>query len=124
MSRRRHALAGAACAVLVSFPVQAQDAVAGRAVFQQQCGICHAAVSGQNAAGPSLFGIVNRKAGAVEGFSYSLANKSSGMVWTMAALDLYLLSPHDAVPDTIMPYGGLKDGQKRADLIAYLATLH
>ncbi len=129
MTRRRYALAGLACAVLLIQAAHAQtatggDAGAGKAVFQQQCAICHSAVAGKNMTGPSLFGIVDRKAGAVEGFHYSPANQSSGMVWTQSELDIYLLSPRDTVPHTIMTYGGLKDAQKRADLIAYLATLH
>lgn len=74
--------------------------------------------------GPSLFGVVGRKAGQVVGFHYSPANKASNQTWDAAALDLYLTSPATVVPHTIMTYPGLKDAQKRADLIAYLATLH
>ena len=40
-----------------------------------------------------------------------------------ATLDKYLQSPMTVVPGTTMTYGGLKDDAKRADLIAYLATL-
>ncbi len=74
--------------------------------------------------GPSLFGIVGRPAGQVPGFHYSAANKSSALTWDAATLDRYLTSPRDVVPHTIMTYGGLKDAQKRANLIAYLSTLH
>ena len=74
--------------------------------------------------GPSLFGIVGRKAGTIAGFHYSPANKDSGLTWDTATLDRYLTSPNTVVPHTIMTYAGLKDTQKRTDLIAYLSTLH
>lgn len=74
--------------------------------------------------GPSLFGIVGRQAGQIPGFHYSPANKDSGLTWDVATLDRYLTSPKDVVPKTIMPYAGLKDDTKRADLVAYLGTLH
>jgi cytochrome c len=103
---------------------RAADAVAGQAVFKSQCGICHSVQAGRNMVGPSLAGIVGRKAGQEPSFHYSAANKSSGLTWDEATLDRYLTSPKDVVPHTIMTYGGLKDAGKRADLIAYLSTLH
>lgn len=57
------------------------------------------------------------------GFHYSAANKDSGLTWDEATLNRYLTSPKDVVPHTIMTYAGLKDADKRANLIAYLATL-
>jgi cytochrome c len=105
-------------------PATAQDATAGQAVFKSQCAICHSPVAGKNLTGPSLFSIVGRKAGQVAGFHYSDANKTSGLTWDAPTLDKYLTSPKDVVPHTIMAYQGLKDAQKRANLIAYLATLH
>ena len=102
----------------------AQDAAAGAAVFKSQCSICHSPAQGRNMVGPSLFGIAGRKAGTIPGFHYSAANRDSGLTWDEAALDRYLTSPATVVPHTIMTYAGLKDDQKRKDLIAYLATLH
>lgn len=102
----------------------AADPAAGQAVFKTQCGICHAVVAGKNMIGPSLAGIVGRKSGTVENFRYSAANKSADIVWDAQILDKYLTSPKEVVPGTIMTYTGLKDEAKRADLIAYLETLH
>ena len=102
----------------------AQDAKAGEVVFKSQCSICHSVQAGRNMIGPSLFGIVGRTAGTIPGFHYSPANKDSGLTWDTATLDRYLTSPSTVVPHTIMTYAGLKDAQKRADLIAYLSTLH
>lgn len=101
----------------------AADATAGQAVFKSQCSVCHSIVAGKNAVGPSLFGIVGRKSGQIEGFRYSAANKNSNLTWDEATLDKYLTSPKAVVPGTIMTYAGVKDDTKRADLIAYLATL-
>src|ERR1700749_767779 len=103
---------------------KAQDATAGAAVFKTQCSICHSVTEGKNLVGPSLFGVVGRKAGEVPGFHYSPANKESGLTWDAATLDRYLTDPQAVVPKTIMPYPGLKDDTKRANLIAYLSTLH
>jgi cytochrome c2 len=103
---------------------RAADAAAGEAVFKSQCSICHSVQAGRNQVGPSLAGIVGRKAGQVPNFHYSPANKDSDLTWDEATLDRYLTSPRTVVPHTIMTYGGLKDADKRANLIAYLATLH
>lgn len=74
--------------------------------------------------GPSLFGVVGRKAGQVPGFHYSAANEKSALTWDAATLDTYLTKPSAVVPHTIMSYQGLKDATKRANLIAYLSTLN
>jgi cytochrome c len=102
----------------------AADAQAGQAVFKSQCSICHAVQPGRNLNGPSLAGIVGRKAGQVPGFGYSAANKASGLTWDEATLDRYLTAPREVIPHTLMSYQGEKDAEKRANLIAYLTTLH
>lgn len=107
-----------------SASAHAGDPVAGQSVFKTQCGICHAVVAGKNMVGPSLFGIIGRTSGTVEGFHYSAANKGAGITWNAETLEKYLASPREVVPGTIMTYAGLKDEAKRADLIAYLETLH
>ena len=101
----------------------AADPAAGKAVFSSQCSICHSPQPGTNRVGPSLFGVFGRKAGSVPGYSYSPAMKDSNIVWDEANLSKYLESPRTVVPGTKMPYAGLKDDTRRANLIAYLATL-
>jgi cytochrome c len=103
---------------------RAENAGAGAVVFKAQCGVCHSVAQGKNMIGPSLFGVVGRAAGQSVGFAYSPANRASRLTWDPPTLDRYLASPQDVVPKTIMPYAGLKDDEQRADLIAYLATLH
>ncbi len=104
--------------------VRAEDATAGQAVFKSQCSICHSPLADKNMVGPSLFGLIGRKSGSVAGFHYSAANKAADITWNAGILDKYLTAPRDVVPGTIMTYAGLKDAAKRADLIAYLETLH
>jgi cytochrome c len=104
--------------------VHAANTEAGQAIFKTQCGVCHSPLAGRNMVGPSLFGLVGRKSGSVEGFRYSAANKSADITWNADILDRYLTAPREVVPGTIMTYAGLKDDAKRADLIAYLETLH
>lgn len=101
----------------------AADPAAGKSVFMSTCSICHSAQPGKNMVGPSLSGIIGRKTGSVPGFHYSPANQNANITWDESTLDKYLQSPRAVVPGTTMTYGGMKDETKRADLIAYLATL-
>ena len=91
----------------------------GEAVFTQ-CKTCHVIDAGVNRIGPSLHGIIGRKSGQIAGFSYSTANKESGITWTPAKLYQYLEKPARVVPGTKMAFAGLAKGQDRADVIAYL----
>ncbi len=97
----------------------AGDAANGQRVFAQ-CRSCHAVQEGRNLVGPSLYGVVGRMAGTVEGFRYSNANKESGVVWTEQNLFEYLENPRAYIPGTTMAFPGLRKEQDRADVIAYL----
>jgi len=97
------------------------DAAAGEKVFAQ-CKTCHVIDAGVNRIGPSLHGIIGRKAGEVAGFSYSSANKESGITWSPEKLYQYLEKPARVVPGTKMAFAGLPKGQDRADVIAYLTS--
>jgi cytochrome c len=111
-----------ASAVLVGLVsnARAQDAAAGEKDFVV-CRACHQiGPNAQIAVGPVLNGIVGRKAGTFPGYTYSAANKDSGITWTPEELDKYLTSPQAVVPHTKMIFPGIKDGQKRKDVIAYL----
>jgi cytochrome c len=97
------------------------DATKGEAVFVQ-CKTCHVTDAGVNRIGPSLHGVVGRKASSIPGYSYSEANHNSGITWTAEKLFQYLENPQRVVPGTKMAFAGIQDPQKRADLIAWLAT--
>jgi len=106
---------------LVASAAQAQDVTAGKAVYAQ-CSACHT-VDGANGVGPTLQGIVGRKAGTFAGFRFSRAMKGSGLTWDEKTLSAYLAEPQKVVPGNVMPFSGIADEKQRADLIAYLATL-
>lgn len=95
------------------------NAAAGKAVFVQ-CQACHVQQDGVNRVGPSLYNIVGRESGTVEGFRYSKANQDSNLVWTEEQLFTYLKNPRAVIPGTTMAFAGIPDPQKRADLIAFL----
>ena len=101
----------------------AQDAELGSKVFKK-CMACHA-IDEKNKIGPSLKGIVGRKAATVEGFKYSdamLAKGAEGVVWDEATLAAYLPDPKAFVPGTKMAFPGLKKPEEVTDLIAFLKT--
>jgi cytochrome c len=97
------------------------DAAKGEAVFVQ-CKTCHVTDPGVNRIGPTLHALVGRQAGKIAGYTYSPANANSGITWTAEKLFQYLENPQRVVPGTKMAFGGIQDPQKRADLIAWLAT--
>jgi cytochrome c len=100
----------------------AQDAAAGEKVFVV-CKACHqAGNNAKNAVGPVLNGLFGRKAGSVEGFTYSDANKNSGITWDEAIFRTYIKDPKAKIPGTKMVFPGIKDEQRIKDLIAYLHT--
>jgi len=103
-----------------SAAAQAGDASAGEKVFNQ-CKACHTVEAGKNRVGPSLHGVVGRKAGTVEGFNYSQPMKDWGMTWTPENLDKYLADPKAAIPGNKMAFAGVKSPEDRANVIAYLA---
>ncbi len=97
---------------------QAQDAAAGKKVFEQ-CAACHT-VDGDSPVGPTLKGVMGRKAGSVAGFRYSRAMKNAAVVWDERALDAYIADPQAFMPGNLMPFAGLMDANERTALIAYL----
>lgn len=114
---------GTATMVLGTGAALAQDVENGQSLYRQ-CRACHQIGPGaKNLVGPQLNGIVGRKAGTVEGFNYSEANKKAGaegLVWTEEKLAEYLINPLKFMPGTKMAYAGLRDEADRKDVIAYL----
>jgi cytochrome c len=105
---------------LVPNAAGAADPKAGEAVFRK-CQICHAVGEGaQTRLGPVLNGLIGRKAGTYEGYSYSDANKNSNIVWDEATLAKYLKNPKAMIPGTNMLFAGLPKDQEIEDVIAYL----
>ncbi|AZO28414.1 MULTISPECIES: cytochrome c family protein [Mesorhizobium] len=96
------------------------DAGAGAVVFKR-CMACHqVGPDAKNGVGPVLNGVVGRPAGTYPGYSYSAANKNSGLTWDEPTLTTYLRAPRKLVPGTKMTFAGLSKDQEIADVIAYL----
>jgi cytochrome c len=99
----------------------AQDAAAGKASFNK-CLACHAIGEGaKNKVGPELNGIDGRKSGTAEGYSYSDANKNSGITWNKEQFLEYIKDPKAKVPGTKMIFAGIKNEKEANDLWAFLS---
>jgi cytochrome c len=110
----------AVLAMTATGEARAQDAAAGEKVFAV-CKACHQiGETAKNAVGPVLNGVIGRKAGTYPGYSYSDANKNSGLTWDEATFRDYIKDPRAKIPGTKMIYPGLKDEQKTTDLLAFL----
>lgn len=93
--------------------------------FNDHCRECHSFVKDDNRLGPSLYGVVGRKAGTLPGYAYSESVKASGVTWDEATLDKWIANPGAVIPGNQMspPFGGVADAQVRARIIAFLKTL-
>ena len=116
----RAVVLAAAVAVAWSNGASAQDAGAGEKVFAA-CRPCHQiGETAKNSVGPVLNGLIGRRAGSAPGYTYSDANKNSGLTWDDATFTDYIKDPRAKIPGTKMVYAGLKDEAKIKDLLAFL----
>lgn len=100
------------------------DAVRGERQFQR-CFACDSVdpLETANLQGPSLYGVVGRKAGAIAGFDYSEALRrraGDGLMWSDETLNQLMRDPERYIPGIRMSMPGLAEAQDRADIIAYL----
>jgi cytochrome c len=99
----------------------AQDAAAGKTSFNK-CLACHAIGEGaKNKVGPELNGLDGRKSGTAPDYSYSDANKNSGITWNEAEFKDYIRDPKAKIPGTKMSFPGIKNEKEAGDLWAFLA---
>ena len=97
----------------------AADPINGKKVFKK-CVACHSLQEGKNKIGPSLYNLLDRKIGSVEGYKYSKAMKNSCVVWDEESLDKFLTKPRKFIPKTKMAFRGIKNKSLRDDLISFL----
>jgi cytochrome c len=108
--------------VAVAMPgiAEAQDAAAGEKSFNK-CRACHqVGETAKNLVGPTLNGLFGRKSGTIAGFSYTDANKNSGIEWNEAVFAEYIKDPKAKIPGTKMAFAGIKNDQEIKDLTAFL----
>ncbi|WP_089173483.1 cytochrome c family protein [Bosea sp. AS-1] len=98
----------------------AQDLSAGERSFNK-CRACHqVGETAKNGVGPELNGLFGRHTGAVEGYSYSAANKGANITWDEATFAEYIKDPKGKIPGTKMVFAGIKNEKEVADLTAFL----
>jgi cytochrome c len=103
----------------------AGDVAKGKAAFNRQCAICHTVTrDGPNLYGPNLFGIIDAKAGAVSGFNYSRAFRTTASwSWNADLIGGWITYPNLMVRGTTMGVFQGAAEKDRDDIVAYLATL-
>ncbi len=122
-------LIAAAALALVAGAAGAADTLdkartaAGQIMFERNCRICHAPTAETVSYGPTLTGVVGRKAGSIEGYDYSDAMKASGIVWTAEALRAWMADNTHFMPGTKMRHVGVTDVAEQDFIIAYLKSI-
>ena len=100
---------------------QAQDVAAGEQSFKK-CFPCHSIGEGaKNKVGPVLNGLDGRHSGSVPDYSYSDANKNSGITWNEAQFKEYIKDPKAKIPGTKMAFAGIKSEKEVNDLWAFIS---
>lgn len=105
-------------------PLPAAKPPDGPTLFKQQCAACHTTnLTDPARQGPSLFGIIGRRAGTLDGFHYSAGFANVDFVWDDGRLDAWMTNPQEMIPGAVMAYRQAKP-EVRAAIIAYLKELH
>jgi cytochrome c len=101
------------------------DGGGGQVTYNNHCRTCHSVKEGDNRLGPTMHGIIGRKAGTVPGYAaYSGAMKGAGITWDEATLEKFIADPEAVVRNNNMkPYKGIPDAKVRKQIVDYLASL-
>ena len=92
----------------------------GAKVFKK-CTACHSiAQGGGNKIGPTLWGVLGRKAGSISDYKYSKAMAAHGKTWSFDEMNSFLIKPKDWIKGTKMSFAGLKNAKDRAAVILYM----
>jgi cytochrome c len=118
---KRNRFSFLAIVALTTIQAGASTAADGQQAFNNSCRTCHTIKQGDNRLGPSLSGVVGRKAGTVSGYRFSAAMENSGVIWDETSLDKFIAEPEAVINGNAMkPYGGLSDAAQRKAIIDYL----
>jgi len=110
-----------ASAMFAASAAQAQDVAAGETSFHK-CMACHSIGEGaKNKVGPELNGLDGRKTGSAPNYSYTDANKNSGITWNKEQFLEYIKDPKAKIPGTKMAFAGIKNEKEANDLWAYVS---
>lgn len=118
-------LIGAALALSAALTqiASAAEEASGEQVFNNHCRTCHTWKEGDNRLGPTLHGLIGRKAGSVEGFAYSQSMKNANISWDEGTLDKFIANPNSVVANNNMkPFAGISDAKTRAQIIEFLKS--
>jgi len=122
----RRVLLAALLAAAAPALAQEGDPANGEKIFRR-CAVCHTVKpDAPSGVGPTLYGVVGRTTGTVEGFAYSdalVAAGEAGHVWTPEEIALFIENPKQVMPGTKMIFAGLKKPEERADVVAYLESV-
>jgi len=92
----------------------------GRVLFKR-CKTCHTLdEGGRHRVGPNLWAISGAMAGQKDGFTYSVAMRDSGVIWTDENLAAYIANPRKFMPKNRMSFAGLRKPDDQAAVIAYI----
>lgn len=120
---------GVAVLLAGSPAMAAGDSAKGMKTFKK-CKACHNIAKNKHKVGPTLVGVIGRKAGTAKDakgklYRYSKAMKAAGengIVWNDENLEKFLTKPKKFVPKTKMTFPGLKKAADRANVIAYMKS--
>ena len=108
-------------AIAAASSARAQDVAAGETSFHK-CMACHSIGEGaKNKVGPELNGIDGRHSGSAANYSYSDANKNSGITWNKEQFLEYIKDPKAKIPGTKLAFAGIKNEKEANDLWAYIS---
>jgi cytochrome c len=116
----KRAMIGTVALMLSVGGAAAQDVAAGETSFKK-CQPCHdIGEDARNKVGPELNGLDGRKAGTAPDYSYTDANKNSGITWNEASFKEYIKDPRGKIPGTKMIFPGIKNEEEVGNLWAYV----
>jgi len=120
---RKIVCAALALASLMGTASADESAPSGREVFERRCRICHGGTArAEFQIGPSLAGIIGKKAATQDSAVHSRSMIDSGIVWDRDSLRRFLADPSRAIPGTLMA-ADVTNPAELESLLDYLESL-